>query len=129
MLDDKAEDPRLRPSQRNIERHLNLVLNLADADDLVIISFSGHGVHLDGKSFLCPVDCTLDDAATMIGVDGIYDRLKECAAEFKLVVVDACRNDPRPGGGRSMTATAGTRALARSLEELKLPQGVVLLNS
>jgi formylglycine-generating enzyme required for sulfatase activity len=65
----------------------------------------------------------------MIGVDGIYDRLKECAAEFKLVVVDACRNDPRPGGGRSMTATAGTKALARTLEEMKLPEGVVLLNS
>jgi formylglycine-generating enzyme required for sulfatase activity len=62
-------------------------------------------------------------------VDGIYDRLKECAAEFKLVLVDACRNDPRPGGTRSMTPTEGTRALARTLQDMKLPEGVVLLNS
>jgi formylglycine-generating enzyme required for sulfatase activity len=129
LLHDEAENPRFRPSQRNIERQLDLVLNLADAEDLVIIAFSGHGVHLDGKSYLCPGDCTLDDAATLIGVDRIYDRLKECAAGFKLVLVDACRNDPRPGGGRSMTATEGTRALARTLQELKLPEGVVLLNS
>src|SRR5436190_15998112 len=91
LLHDKAEDPRFRPSQGNIERQLNLVLNLADAQDLVVIAFSGHGVHLDGRSFLCPGDCTLDDAKTLISVDGIYDRLKECAAGFKLVLVDACR--------------------------------------
>lgn len=129
LLHDGATDPKFRPSQRNIERQLNLVLNLADADDLVIVGFSGHGVHLDGKSFLCPGDCTLDDPATLIGVDGVYDRLQKCAAQFKLVVVDACRNDPRPGGARSMTSTDGTRALARSLQDLKLPEGVVLLNS
>jgi formylglycine-generating enzyme required for sulfatase activity len=129
LLHDKTDDPRFRPSKGNIERQLNLVLNLADADDFVVIGFSGHGVHLGGKSFLCPGDCSLDDPDTLIGVDDVYDRLKECAAEFKLVVVDACRNDPRPGGGRSMTATAGTRALARTLQDLKLPEGVVLLNS
>ena len=76
-----------------------------------------------------PGDCTLDDPETLIGVDGVYDRLHKCAAQFKLVVVDACRNDPRPGGARSMTSTDGTRALARSLQDLKVPEGVVLLNS
>ena len=29
--------------------------------------------------------CTLDDAATLLSVDAIYDQLKECAAGFKLV--------------------------------------------
>lgn len=129
LVHDKSPDQKLRPSHANIERQLKLVLNLAEAGDLVLIGFSGHGVHLDKKSYLCPVDCTLDDDKTLISVDAIYDQLKECAADFKLVVVDACRNDPRPGGTRAMTPTDGTRALARSLQELKVPEGVVLLNS
>jgi uncharacterized caspase-like protein len=72
-LHDKAENPKLRPSLGNIDRQLNLVLSLADADDLLVIGFSGHGVHLNGKSYLCPSDCTLDDPAMLISVDGIYD--------------------------------------------------------
>jgi hypothetical protein len=129
VIHDQAENPRFRPSLGNIERQLGLILNLADEGDLVVLGFSGHGVHINGKSFLCPAECTLDDPKTLIPLDDVYRRLQECAATFKLVVVDACRNDPRPGGARSMQPTDGTRALARTLQELKLPEGVVLLNS
>jgi hypothetical protein len=45
------------------------------------------------------------------------------------MLVDACRNDPHVGGSRSLTATEGTKQLARSLQEIKLPEGVVLMNS
>ena len=129
LLHDKAENPKLRPSFANIERHLELVVNLADVGDLVIIAFSGHGVHLDDKSYLCPTDCTLDKAETLVRVDGIYDRLQDCAAGFKLVLIDACRNDPSPGGTRTLKPDQGARTLAQCLQELKVPEGVVLLNS
>lgn len=129
LLNDQAQDAQLRPTHANIERHLKLVLNLADAEDFVVIAFSGHGVHLDAKSFLCPGDCSLEDASSLISLDYVYDELHRCAAQFKLVVVDACRNDPRPTGARSLAASDGTRALARTLQEVKLPEGVVLLNS
>jgi formylglycine-generating enzyme required for sulfatase activity len=129
LLHDRADDNKYRPSQRNIERELGVVLNLAAEDDLLIVAFSGHGVSLGGKSYLCPSDAALDDPATLVSLDAIYDRLNNCAARFKLMLVDACRNDPRPGGGRSLSATEGTKQLARSLQEIKLPEGVVLLNS
>lgn len=129
LLHDKAAEAKYRPSQRNIERELGVVLNLAAADDLLIIAFSGHGISLDGKSYLCPSDAALDDPSTLISLDTIYNRLNDCSAKFKLMLVDACRNDPRPGGARALAATEGTKQLARSLQEIKLPQGVVLLNS
>ena len=129
LLHDKAEDNKYRPSQRNIERELGVVLNLAEENDLVIVGFSGHGVAFDGKSYLCPSDAQLDDASTLVSLDSIYDRLNNCAAKFKLIIVDACRDDPRVGGSRSLSATAGTKQLAESLRQIKLPQGVVLLNS
>jgi formylglycine-generating enzyme required for sulfatase activity len=129
LLHDDDADVKYRPSQRNIERQLGVVLNLAAEQDLVVIAFSGHGVSLDGKSYLCPNDATLDDPTTLVSLDGIYERLSACAAKFKLMLVDACRNDPRPGKTRSFAAAEGTKQLARSLAELKLPEGVVLLNS
>lgn len=129
LLHDKAAETKYRPSQRNIERELGVVLNLASDDDLLIIAFSGHGISVAGKSYLCPSDAALDDPSTLISLDTIYNRLNDCSAKFKLMLVDACRNDPRPGGTRSLSATEGTKQLARSLQEIKLPQGVVLLNS
>jgi formylglycine-generating enzyme required for sulfatase activity len=129
LLHDKASDVKYRPSKGNVERQLNVVLNLADANDLLIVALSGHGVSLDGKSYFCPNDATLDDPATLISLDTLYERLDKCAARFKLILVDACRNDPRLGRAKTFSATDGTRELARSLQEIKLPQGVVLLNS
>ncbi|MCE9607985.1 MAG: SUMF1/EgtB/PvdO family nonheme iron enzyme [Planctomycetia bacterium] len=129
LMHDKAEENRYRPSQRNIEKQLDVVLSLAGENDLLIVAFSGHGVSLDGKSYLCPNDATLQDPATLVALDSLYERLRDCSAKLKLVLVDACRNDPRVGGARSMTPTEETKALARNLKDLRLPEGVVLLNS
>jgi uncharacterized caspase-like protein len=129
LLHDKADDAKYRPSRTNLERQLDVVLKLADANDLLVVGFSGHGVQLDGKSYLCPSDGEITSPATLVSLDDLYDRLQECAAAFKLVLVDACRDDPTLGRQRSGKATVGTRALARSLEQVKLPEGMVLLNS
>lgn len=129
LMHDGAEESRYRPSQRNIEKQLDLVLSLASEDAMVVVAFSGHGVSLEGKSYLCPNDATLDDPDTLVSLDALYERLQRCDAAFKLLLVDACRNDPRRGGQRTFSATKGSEALARSLQESRLPDGVVLLNS
>ncbi len=129
LLHDKAEENKFRPSKGNIERQLNNVLKLADSEDLVVIGFSGHGVYLDSKSYLCPNDAVLNNPETLVELEGIYEQLQRCSASLKLVLVDACRNDPRRGGQRALAATEETRQLARSLQEAHLPEGVVLLNS
>jgi formylglycine-generating enzyme required for sulfatase activity len=129
LLHDKATENKYRPSRGNIEQQLRLVINSAEADDLLVVGFSGHGVSVAGKSYLCPSDAALGDPTTLVSLDGVYEQLRNCAARLKLVVVDACRNDPTLGGGRSFSATEGTKQLARSLQALKLPEGVVLLNS
>jgi hypothetical protein len=69
--------------------------------------------------------------ALLIGVDEYIQAqdLKYCGASLKLLLIDACRNDPRLGGQRSFKATDETRAFARSLSAEPLPEGVVLLNS
>ena len=128
LLHDKATKLQYRPTKRNIEKQLELVLGLVERGDVVVLSFSGHGLHFGGKSYLCPNDAELSDPQTLIDTQAIYDLLKQCPASLKVLLVDACRNDPRPGGQRSLTATTESTALARSFREAT-PEGIVLLNS
>jgi hypothetical protein len=54
LMHDRAADNKYKPSQRNIEQQLSLVISNAEADDLLVVAFSDHGVSPAGKSSLCP---------------------------------------------------------------------------
>jgi hypothetical protein len=80
---------------------LDLRLKLANQGDVFLVAFSGHGLQLDGKSYLCPADARLDDASSLISIEELYAQLAKCKAAQKLVILDACRNDPIVKGFRS----------------------------
>ncbi len=129
VLHDKASDRKYLPFKANIEKQLQIVLLLAEPDDVVLLAFSGHGVHVDSKSYFCPTDADLDNVETLVSLDHIYDQLIRSDASLRVLLVDACRNDPRRAGRRASTLSPReeARAFARSLE--RPPEGVVLLNS
>jgi len=125
LMHDGAKKPAFRPSKSNIEKQLQLRLNLANASDDILVAFSGHGVMDGDDSYLCPYDAALGKAAeTMVSVDKVYDQLKACRAKQKLLLVDACRDEPvlpsRSGG-------IVVRGFAEGLEEP--PKGVLVLAS
>ena len=73
-------------------------LKLGIEDSLLVVMI-GHGVHLEGKSYFCGADATkqsLTDAtaakATLVPVDTITGDMSQCAAERKLLVLDACQD-------------------------------------
>ena len=77
----------------------------------MIVGFSGHGVALGEKSYLCPSGADLEDpAGTMVPLESVYERLDKCRAAMKLFLVDACRNDPRfaASGVQSQAAVSTT---------------------
>ena len=39
-----------------MDTHIKNILKLPEDGDVVLIAFSGHGVHRDRKSYLCPTD-------------------------------------------------------------------------
>ena len=128
LLADGAKRQRHLPFKANIERQLKLVLSGAEKGDLVVVSFSGHGVHIGGKSYLCPSEALEDNVEkTMISVDDVYRRLHTCRAAFKLLLVDACRNDPRLSGSRNAAHARNVRGLAETLK--KPPAGIMVLAS
>ncbi len=129
LLADGAADSKDLPTKSNIEARIRNVLGVAEPGDLVLVSFSGHGVHLDGKTYLCPADArTESPEATMIPLQLVYDSLNRCRAARKLLWVDACRNDPRQSGSRSATEYA--KSVAGVLESLRAPpEGILTLAS
>ena len=129
VLTDGATDAKYRPNKANIEDWISKVLRSAEAADLVLVHFSGHGVHLDGKTYLCPTEARLEDPEhTMIELPTVYGNLDRCRARRKLLWVDACRNDPRQGGSRDAAehskSTAGLLASLRAA-----PEGILTLAS
>ncbi|MEO8496185.1 MAG: caspase family protein [Planctomycetota bacterium] len=82
-------------------------------------------MHLDGTSYFCPIDARLDRADSLLSLEKLYRLLALSPADVKLMLVDACRNDPRPGGTKDLTAES--MKLAESLD--KPPQGILVLSS
>lgn len=133
LLHDDAEENRFRPFRGNIDKQLELVLGLAGPGDTVVIAFSGHGVHISGKSYFCPAEAELDDPSTLVSLDELYEQLKQCRAAVKLIMVDACRNNPRVPGAKDLSEDAAsfTKAL-QVLAATPNPQrrtGMLLLSS
>jgi formylglycine-generating enzyme required for sulfatase activity len=81
--------------------------------DEALFFFAGHGVEIDGVSYLMPTDIkgdtpdqVRDDA---VPLQRVLDDLREKRARFSLAIIDACRNNPFQGSGRSI---GGGRGLA-----------------
>jgi Caspase domain len=89
----------LLPIADNIRDHLKGILKDLRPEDTVLIAFAGHGVQLkkDGRMYFCPALCNLDKPETLLSLDDLYAELKACKANEKILLVDACRNDPLDG--------------------------------
>ena len=73
--------------------------------------YAGHGIQSGDRNFLIPVDADLqseDDLdADAIDVGKVMRAMEAARNKLNIVVLDACRDNPLPKGGRS-----GTRGLA-----------------
>jgi hypothetical protein len=69
----------------------------ADAADLSLIYYSGHGIEVDGTNYLIPVSAKLIDAGDAdfetVPLDQAL-KAADRAGKVKIVVLDACRNNP-----------------------------------
>jgi hypothetical protein len=85
--------------------------------DTAVIYFAGHGMEIDRRNYLLPVDAELsdpDDVAFHAVPLSLMRRAAGGAARLSLVIVDACRNNPFLERMR-----AEGRSLARGLARVR----------
>jgi uncharacterized caspase-like protein len=87
--------------------------------DVAVVYYAGHGIELDGTNYIIPVDAALkrdiDAYDEAISLDRIM-AIIEPARQLRLVILDACRNNPFAD---SMKRTIGTRAAGRGLAKVE----------
>ena len=98
--------------ERSMRAALRQFKSRVEGGDEVIIFFAGHGVQLGGTNYLLPVDITGENEEQIrdesIQLQRILDDMTEKRAKFTLAMLDACRDNPFKGSGRSI----GSRGLA-----------------
>ena len=90
--------------------------------DVTLFFYAGHGLQVDGKNWLAPVDARLGSKLDLkrgaVELDTVLDQMR---GTTKLVYLDACRTNPLARGlARSMGLTrtaAAERGLARVEDE------------
>jgi formylglycine-generating enzyme required for sulfatase activity len=120
-----ADDTRFLPLAANVRKELALLLRDLDEGDSVLIALAGHGVQFRGEdeSYFCPADARLADKSTLIPLSAVYKALESSGAGLKLLLVDACRNDPQSENSRARSVVS-LESVTRP-QVLKPPGGVV----
>ena len=93
----EVEGPLLDPTQRDLRRALRLFSTKAARSEIAVIYFAGHGIEINGENFILPSDVSLrqeddvDDEA--VALSRVLHAVRG-ARKLRLVIVDACRNNP-----------------------------------
>ncbi len=96
----------------SFQRELRTFREKANGADVAMIYYAGHGMEGQGTNWLIPIDAELKTAFDLPDESINIERMIESVsgARIRMVVLDACRNNPFGNGW-----AAGTRAVARGL--------------
>jgi formylglycine-generating enzyme required for sulfatase activity len=102
------------PSTGRIVQTLQYVAERAASDDLFVFSFSGHGISAEGKSYLLTYYSEMGALTdTALSMDRLMELMTDIRSRKRLMIIDACRNDPEKGRGQ--TPNLMTADFARSI--------------
>lgn len=85
------------PNRAELINKISYYLEVADKYSTCLFYYSGHGVQIDGKNYLCPVDCEyIDNKAlfiekSLVGLKAITDYCSNNTDKTNIIILDACR--------------------------------------
>jgi hypothetical protein len=98
----------------------------ADNADWAVVFYAGHGLEMSGTNYLVPVDARLPDDRSVqdeaLPMDRIL-RAVENARKLRLIILDACRDNPFL---KTMHRSIATRSISRGLAAVE-PEGATLI--
>ena len=109
---ENASNPALRQALRAFSRAVS-------AADIAVVFYAGHGLEVDRRNYLVPVDARLasdqDVEFETVSLELVIRSLRR-AAGLRLVILDACRENPFVV---SMQRAGATRSLGRGLARVE----------
>src|SRR6478609_4118598 len=112
-------DSRQNLSALETRRVLREFADKATGADIAVIYYAGHGIEVDGNNYLIPVDARLERDNDVYDEAFSLDRVLvsvESAKKLRLVILDACRDNPF---AQTMKKTVATRAIGRGLAKVE----------
>ncbi|WP_035657335.1 caspase family protein, partial [Bradyrhizobium sp. STM 3809] len=87
--------------------------------EVAVIYYAGHGIELDGVNYLIPTDAVLEADSDVLDEAIALDRVLfaiEPARQLRLVVLDACRDNPF---AKTMKRNVASRSIGRGLAKVE----------
>jgi hypothetical protein len=85
---------------------------LQNEEGAAVLFYAGHGVQIDGRNYLLPVDINLRDEEEVkdeaVDVDELFiSRLERSRTAVRIVILDACRDNPFKTRTRNIAVRGG----------------------
>lgn len=101
-------------NERDFRQQLHdFSIQLNDYDNCLVY-FAGHALQIEGVNYLAAIDTSFIDESSAryssIQLDIILDYLRKCACKVKIVILDACRNNPFAARGFNDAGLAPVKA-------------------
>lgn len=102
-------------------RAFSQTVRSAGPDAVAAFYYAGHGVQVDGKNYLIPVNATISAKPDLeyetVEAQWVLDMIGASGAGLSIIILDACRDNPF----RSFT-----RSASRGLARMDAPRGALL---
>ena len=117
-------------TKRDLDLAMSQFARLATAADAALFYFAGHALQYQGRNYLMPADAELEDEISLryqlVWLDDIRAAM-ERASGVKIMILDACRNNPVVDGlKRKMAGVTRNVETARGLARIDKAQGIVV---
>ncbi|MET4799794.1 caspase family protein [Bradyrhizobium sp. LB11.1] len=112
-------DSRLNLSATDMKRALRDFADQVRDADIALVYYAGHGIEIDGTNYLIPTDARLERDTDIYDEAFSLDRVLlaiEPARQLRVVIVDACRNNPFAD---TMKRTVASRSISRGLARVE----------
>src|SRR5437867_4850936 len=99
-----TSDGAVKPGAVSILEKLEEIKAAAKPGDLLLFFFAGHGVQVDGQRYLLTYDANISSTGalkvTSLAATALMQELESIRVAHRVIMIDACRNDPTTGGNK-----------------------------
>lgn len=85
-------------TKRQMDMRIGRFVDMLQPGDVALVYYAGHGVQVAGENYLLPVDVETADEASVryssYSASLLHDRIAERGVRLKIMILDACRNNP-----------------------------------